>query len=1102
MIRQKKKDFSSKDRVKKKKIIRKYIESKLSNPFVTFHRKHIISTTPSSPSPVSTISKDDVSKYDNTKVVQNAVSTALKVNPYLVPFNFTSLKKALNKFLSSKDISVNMVTPDKVDMDDYKNIYPVMMAIKEWFIESVQKVWFFWNLVRRYFESVPARYKYTVEKLCNEEEVFSCPGGGGFPFFKEGAAGTHILDTINGLLSFNRFVNIFEPLYKCNTNYKISKTTKNSCDIANRAKLKNIKNTSICGSLALLDLFGSCSNLAGIIGNCKFCSMMNQQERAQYMGRCCEESDYYSFENLFYCIKEFLNQSNLYPKRCANLKSNLSEFERFLKQWFKYAKYVYENKIVPAMVDICYFQCLCEDIGVKCKKNQQSSPQPISTLTPEVVAQMVFSILQNEYIETSNSLSKMFEEIKKLDEIMNPKCGISEDLKKSINTFLNNLPINIKGVSQEISVFNTKLRGCENSTPDTLCYIHPTTRLCVPGKRKPNCESISAMFKGRYGRIIGQQFLESAQKECEDEGCYFDREMNGKDLSKICVNVPCKSFTQNRCTDDKYCIWDTSTSQCLSLEEFCASLSLQSSRIDPEYFKSLNEKVEFIRREIFKFKEKIKQDFVSSGDNMFCKIAEMSKFFSFFDKTKVGKMGMSLEEFIKDVTVGLDKETRQKYEMLFKLYNISFYSDDLLKAGIALDPTITIPPLLKDKVSFTNIIEFLKYWITKDSTFAIEKENKYDYLYYLDYYLFLFYMKYKTGICSEGDRDFNAFIKRWLTARKDFQNLGVIMNERGSEIALSLKALAFGAVKDFFSTIFVQQKFDKAVEKYFENYLLDLNKVKEDYTLLFGQAQAEEDLKIVQKNKEYLERFFPSPQNLGEIKAILEDFFKNTGELKVFDTKEFDRSLESLGKMDKASLKSIFRALESQCSLAGNPVLNKCDRIEKIREISYWNDFLKDRLKDCNDISSCEICYQKSWGWCHDKYQYYASFQSSCWQCFNEPQKMEQCKNISNLIEQILYPVCFGDPPNTATIDSAYNNFLGAINNNLCAKKQKLYEDLTAEHCSSMKLSVDYSKRVNFSKLLKKVLGEETYKLFLGTLQKFMQNDSLLTKINCNEIID
>jgi hypothetical protein len=354
----------SKDKSKKAQI-RKSIIDKLSNPYSRLKQHKINVAPPPSESLNSETLKSE--KQQSTaivkKFIQDAAKNTFKSNSYLLP-----LVSDLNKILK-EIVPKGNTTSKKGDFNDPNT--PTI--VNEKFSDFMQKfeVWFggVSEIVRSfwitYFNFFIAHKKRNLYARYKlcKDDYFSIVA----PF---------------SLQSFAP-ADIFSPV-------AIGKFSALQC------KLKEVgSNYPICHSLRMLDFFGDCA-----------------------------------IRKVYIDIRETY-------KKCSSLKNSTGECPklsllvwkilRAVKEYIKVMNRIFVNKLLPEIFNVCYKECLCEDLNIKCGQGKKVEEIKYDTIT--ILYMMAYAPAVLDKL-------KVIEELYNVSNPLVDKTKCDSDLEKPLATVL------------------------------------------------------------------------------------------------------------------------------------------------------------------------------------------------------------------------------------------------------------------------------------------------------------------------------------------------------------------------------------------------------------------------------------------------------------------------------------------------------------------------------------------------------------------------------------------------------------------------------------------------------------------------------------------
>lgn len=332
-----------------KTIIRKKIIEKLSTPFFRQPQHSIIEY-------------NKKEKIDNIRTevernkipdlqVSKSLERILRNNPVLTPFKFPNpekIKKILadinNKIANNNTTDKNQyATPSSTTVND-KYVY----SLREWYLDMSKNAIDFWSFFKRFFIDNDQRFSYLKNVLCHSE-LSGMRGKGlkGKDIFSE-MFSTNTLQHLN----LETVWKIFSPLvcedYKWYDDYsdecKLYRYIRLSQELPSDIFQKSFFSHSLCFTITTLNVFGY--------------KEIHSKTK--------------NLESIFNCIKNYRGDN---AKVCENIENKVTVLIPALKKYFKIAQNIYKKQILSTIYQMCYKECLCDDLGIKCLTIPQQSAQ-------------------------------------------------------------------------------------------------------------------------------------------------------------------------------------------------------------------------------------------------------------------------------------------------------------------------------------------------------------------------------------------------------------------------------------------------------------------------------------------------------------------------------------------------------------------------------------------------------------------------------------------------------------------------------------------------------------------------------------------------------
>lgn len=645
----------SKDKKEKEKV-KKMIINKLSTPRFLQPKNMIIKVNHKGQKVTNAKSniqgREDVLSDKLKGIPAQTLNKVLKANPAINPFRMDQLKKFLGKILreSSRLGGTSQTPPPTGEYNPQLLKYEE--ELKEWFKDVYSKVQTWWNMVYKLFVLDTLRFRYLEEVLCKDEIKIA-----------DISQHSSALGCLNLPKRFS-VINLHNPTYM-------------SCDSIDPYKLE--VNSEKLGEVITCLESGSVSIAIKYDGKCTPSLYMrttligdkNQdkinREGGIYPVYRPNKSLCYNLVGLNF----FGYKNELYNILSPNINKTKEEIINYIFRkarnfvyYVQFIEKIFKEKVIPAVIDMCYEKCLCNDIGIKCKKDASGDDLETNLILLLYNATPIYK----ETIELWNDYTDAVE----VAFISDPPCyqkfagRIRDELSRIVREYLSNNPDGIPLLSLlkiEKDIEKNNLAGIfekmYKDAPKLLVYILKSGFL----------NSIVKEFKQLLQNVIkgiekkDRCFLRFAENRAWDEINKVDKKsmpylsyLASKNLDAPAVNL--KSRTQLMQGE-------------VTIEYILSFLKVLNYRIYALLSSYKSQKCYYNRSDDTELKNEIDK-YRCIFDNSNMEIGCSVEIFSFLDEVE----RKLLMELLKETSVTIDNLTNKISEIGKK--GIGFYKKELV----------------------------------------------------------------------------------------------------------------------------------------------------------------------------------------------------------------------------------------------------------------------------------------------------------------------------------------------------------------------------------------------------------------------------------------
>ncbi|MEM4326402.1 MAG: hypothetical protein QXU40_03805 [Candidatus Pacearchaeota archaeon] len=474
---------------KEKEKVRKRLTNKLSTPRFLF--PHSIKIYEKA----HTLDKKGENRRDNTISEESAenispqiINNVLKSNPHFNPFRIDRLKKLLKKVQESPG-KLNNNAQSSSGEGRTSDIGPQLLKYQGnlvlWLDEIYSNIDWFWNTVYVFFILDYQRFEYLKNVLCKEE-------------IKDSSVWTYHKSSVQECgddrddLPFRfKLIRLENAAYM--TCYplepqKLKVYTRKlgevlTCD-ENRYVSDSIYGVGLCTPL--------------IYAKARLQGYMNQ---TKVNGARRISSFYNAQKSLCYnlaALNYFAYKSNLNQNYSSDyISSKISRFMLYVQFMAK----IYKEKVIPALVDMCYVRRLCKDIGIGHKeekkdekKEEKRRPLQRPLSQEEIIIFIAWNLIKTEVITFIDSLSHFEDGIN----------SINSECKEIKNKFKNIVKLwDIENKLFELQELKNKIVEIESDGEIGISYYKKLLKLAAEVKNKlfPWKEALIELWKAEVEKI-------------------------------------------------------------------------------------------------------------------------------------------------------------------------------------------------------------------------------------------------------------------------------------------------------------------------------------------------------------------------------------------------------------------------------------------------------------------------------------------------------------------------------------------------------------------------------------------------------------------------